>query len=986
MKARRSTAGILATCTLLGFLVTPVYARDDALTQLEDAETIYRQQGPEVALPRFEQLNSDFISAGNRKAQGRATRYLGEIYWRLGDFSQARFNLEDALDIQQQTGDRLQEGKTLNVLGLVSWDRGEFKQAQENFSQASNIAEEMGDQRLYGATINNLGLVSDELGDYYASLELYKRALEIYASVDFRRGEGDTLGNIGGVYLLLGQYHDALKYYKRALDISLKLNSPISMSQDYGNVALSYMGLGQFGLALEHLEKAETLATDTGMKQDQAYWLGVMGNVHLLRGRYDKALELHGAGLEIYDRMDGKTEMVGALHDMGQLYLLLGDSSSADVYFRRSMELAQNIGLSRGLTINQVALGDLQYRQSEYEAALDKYGQASERARESGEMGLWVEILLRQSGVRRVMQMQENALETATQALKISRETGALGLELAANYAIAEAHFMGGDLQSALERYAMTTEGLARAPNAELAWRTHYGMGLTLAEAGRSIEAIESLRAAIVVIENVREHIQQDRFRAGYIQDKYQVYVDMVRLQLEAGKTEDAFSTAERLRSRAYMSMLESTLPESPITADRQTEYALKERIRTLRQALVEEQGLSGSEQRKAAISVYSRELVDAEKAYQAYLDDRRHAGNTRSDAILGYADVRDSLSPGEALVEYVVGKENVVLFLLTHEALLSRTVKLRRDDLDNKVELVRNLISRQDNDRWKKPAASLSRLLLAPLFADGHMDGIKRIYLVPHGTLNYLPFALLPGKDGQQIIQDYILAYLPTAVALINAKGASDNESDMLAMAPARSQLQYASAEASAVNALFDPNSMALVGEVATETAFKQQAGNYRYVHLATHGYFNRFSPMLSGLELETDQANDGQLELHEILGMNLDADLVTLSACQTGLGSGYFHDVPAGDDLVGLTRAFLHAGSSSVLATLWDVNDASTLDLMDVFYRGLNNGGGGTDKAAALARAQRSLLASERYGHPYFWAPFVLVGQMKVNQRAKR
>jgi len=377
---------------------------------------------------------------------------------------------------------------------------------------------------------------------------------------------------------------------------------------------------------------------------------------------------------------------------------------------------------------------------------------------------------------------------------------------------------------------------------------------------------------------------------------------------------------------------------------------------------------------------------VDAEKAYQAFLDDRRQTGNTRFGEAPSYADVRDCLGPGEALVEYVVGKENVVLFLLTHDALLSRTVKLRREDLDNKVELVRNLISRQDNDRWKKPAASLSRLLLAPLFADGQMDGVSHIYLVPHGTLNYLPFALLPGKDGKRIIHDYTLAYLPTALALINSNSASANKSDMLAMAPARSQLQYTSAEVRAVNSLFDPNSMALVGAAATETAFKQQAGNYRYVHLATHGFFNKYSPMLSGLELEADQDNDGQLELHEILGMDLDADLVTLSACQTGLGSGYFHEVPAGDDLVGLTRSFLHAGSSSVLATLWDVNDASTLDLMDAFYRGLDNAAGGFDKAAALARAQRLLMASERYSHPYFWAPFVLVGQVNVDQRAKR
>ena len=154
--------------------------------------------------------------------------------------------------------------------------------------------------------------------------------------------------------------------------------------------------------------------------------------------------------------------------------------------------------------------------------------------------------------------------------------------------------------------------------------------------------------------------------------------------------------------------------------------------------------------------------------------------------------------------------------------------------------------------------------------------------------------------------------------------------------------------------------------------------APHYRLLHLATHGYFNKLNPLLSGLQMEADAVHDGRLELHEILGLRLDADLVTLSACQTGLGSGYFAQVPAGDDFVGLTRAFLYAGSTAVLATLWEVDDASTLALMKQFYGGFQPATGTEDKANALALAQRALLSSREYKHPYFWAPFVLVGEM--------
>ena len=226
-------------------------------------------------------------------------------------------------------------------------------------------------------------------------------------------------------------------------------------------------------------------------------------------------------------------------------------------------------------------------------------------------------------------------------------------------------------------------------------------------------------------------------------------------------------------------------------------------------------------------------------------------------------------------------------------------------------------------------------------------------------------------------MIEDFTLAYLPTASALLGPRSGAASSTSMLVMAPARSRLQHAGVEARAVSALFAPNSKLLLGESATESTFKAEAANYSVLHLATHGYFNKLNPLLSGLELEPDANNDGQLELHEILGLQLAAELVTLSACQTGLGSGHFTEIPAGDDFVGLTRAFLYAGSTSVLATLWEVDDSSTAGLMQQFYGGLKQSAANEDRATALAQAQRAFLASKNYRHPYFWAPFVLVGE---------
>ena len=165
------------------------------------------------------------------------------------------------------------------------------------------------------------------------------------------------------------------------------------------------------------------------------------------------------------------------------------------------------------------------------------------------------------------------------------------------------------------------------------------------------------------------------------------------------------------------------------------------------------------------------------------------------------------------------------------------------------------------------------------------------------------------------------------------------------------------------------------LVGSLATESSFKKLANGFDLIHLATHGYFNKMNPLLSGLQLESDASEDGRLEVHEIMGLRLKAKLVTLSACDTAVGGGYFSDVPPGDDLVGLTRAFLSAGTPSVLASLWEINDKSAVSFMGKFYRQLRN----SDKATALALAQRQTRLGSAYRHPYYWAAFVMVGEMK-------
>jgi CHAT domain-containing protein len=322
-----------------------------------------------------------------------------------------------------------------------------------------------------------------------------------------------------------------------------------------------------------------------------------------------------------------------------------------------------------------------------------------------------------------------------------------------------------------------------------------------------------------------------------------------------------------------------------------------------------------------------------------------------------------------------VVGEDELVIFVLRRDDVHATTTMIRASDLRTKIELLRDLMAPPKGPDWVKPAESLYQALIHPIEQSGWLKGISRLYIVPNATLNYLPFAILsrPGEEkGHFLIQDYVVAYLPAASALVSGLEREAPKLSLLALAPRASHLRYAPEEARSIGAIYSDRSQVLLGRSATKRAFAKQAGEFEIIHLATHGFFDKLNPLFSGVVLEPAAGDDGRLQVYEIMRLRLQARLVTLSACDTALGSGYFSEYPAGDDFVGLTRAFLSAGSSAVLASLWEVNDRSTMQLMKSFYRELQR----TDSASALAVAQRSMLASGGpHSSPYYWAPFVVV-----------
>ena len=969
---------VLALGVLLGS--APRAAVDTLDPRVEAAARLYREDGAEKALPVFEKLAAEFTRDSRTRDQAAALHYVGECHWRLGNFTKSHRNLEQALTLERASGDRLSEGKTLNVLGLLSWDEGNYDRAITHFRKAGELARAVGDKRLEGSALNNLSLVYDEQGEYDTSLKQYQQALKLYQDADFPRGVGDTLGNIGGVHLLLGNFREALGYYRQALVISEQLKSKTSMSQDHGNIGLCLLGLGETDAGIEHIDQAIQLATETGMRQDQAYWLRVKGDGLAQKGRYDLGLQNYRAALATYDTVGAQAELVEALHGSGELHLLLGDSASAERDFRRALKTARSIGLHRGITMNLVALGDMEFRRKQPDAAIALYEQARRRAAEAKVQHALALSLLRLARVNRSLRQIAAASAQSEQALAISRGIGARALETEALYSRGELARQQNRHQEALENYQAAEGADAGIGDPDLLWRIQLGRARAQEAIGVVPAAIDSLETAIALIEGVRGRLQEPRFRSGYMEDKFEVYLELMRLQLQRGNTAEAFATAERLRARSFVEQLGGRAAVSLSASDRRAETELRERVRRLQDALsdTDSDGARGYPER--AINRFSQELVRAERAYATFLDDRARLADANFQAPSA-SSVRGRLATGEALLEYVVGPDSVVVFVLTPRHIKVTSLPLREAELAARVALLRDLTSRPGDDRWLKPAARLSALLIDPLEKSGWLYGVNRLYIVPHGSLVYLPFAVLPrpaNGRSEFLVDRYTVAYLPAAAARLHRPPGADTGASLLAVAPTRGGLRHAPEEARAVQALFRPHARTLIGNEATEGRFKQLAGDFRVLHLATHGHFNKANPLLSGLELEADQGEDGMLRVHEILDLHLGADLVTLSACDTALGSGYFSELPTGDEFVGLNRAFLAAGSASVMATLWQVDDRASVSLMKRFYGRLNVSRDGSGAAGALAHAQRAQRRSTALGHPYYWAAYVVVGQI--------
>ena len=870
---------------------------------------------------------------------------------------------EEAAAFYRAAGERSREGSALTNLGVVSNQLGERQKALDYLNRALALHQLVGDQREQARTYQYMAFASSALYERQKSLEYFNQSLRLFQSVGDKIGEASVLQDISGIYNALGESQRALDYMHLSLSKSKEVRDRTRQAWATTNIGALHNNLGDGTRALQYFNQALSLYREIG--------------------------DTYGEGL--------------TLRSIGQVYVNFRDWPKALEYFNQALPLtkAQN---DRRWTEAMVltSLGFSNHYSGNTQVAIQYLNEALPIHRSLNNRNWEAQTLSCLGTAYAALGQPDKALDYFNQALTIYRSVANLTGEADNLYRIARVERNRGNLTEA-------RQGIEKA-----------------------LEINESLRARIVSQETRSAFVA---FRRDY----YQFYIDvLMRLdQKFPGKGHDAEALHANERARAR-TLLE-TLTESSVDIRQGVDAQLLERERAVQKQINEEELQRVRVQRGkhtpedlAAIDKRVNELLLDYTMVQSQIRVRspRYAELTHP-VPLSLRDIQEQVLDDETiLLEYSLGDEKSYLWVVTQSELKSFELP-KREVIETMAKRVYDLLIVSNKTEARRPAelalAELSRMLLGPAAS---LLRKERLLIVAESALEYVPFAALPIASIQPagvyepLIVRHQVVSLPSAsvvsvlrremanrqrapealavladavfesndVRLTSAGGkAHAAATDVLATtqgslmrsaedvgAPSFPRLPFSRREADAIVAKAgEPGTLkALDFNASRETVFSTKLDQYRIVHFATHALLNSRHPTLSGIVLslydKQGRPIDGFVRAHEIYNLKLNAELVVLSACRTALG----RDI-RGEGLVGLTRGFMYAGTPSVVASLWDVRDAATSELMSRFYERMFKHR--ERPAAALREAQVSMWKEKRWTAPYYWAGFVLQGEWK-------
>jgi CHAT domain-containing protein len=802
------------------------------------------------------------------------------------------------------------------------------------------------------------------------AIDVFEKVLVLYRSISDERGEAEVLGGLGAVYYNnVLDYKEALNYYKDALKKREKVDDKVLTGNTLNSLgSVSYKYLQDYPQAILYYEKAEALRSEigdiAGLRTTQSYKASAFkewGNQLNKTGRYDESLEVLEKAYEIDRKLEAGSETGEVLSFIGYVYSKLGDYNTAAAKLTEAVKIMKDENDTLGLAGVYNHFGIVLQRAGRTEKALEYYNSSLKIYEDRNDLTDEIPVIDNLGTLFFDLKDYSRAEDYHIMGLKLCREVNDQEKEIDYLLNLANVQIFLGKLDEALSNYEAGLIIARILKNPDIIWRITVGMAECYESRGEYEKVVELNDSALNLLDSLRNTLQSEELRATLMARERYVFEDIIDLletlhEKDTTKRYDklAFTYAERSKSRVLLDLLARSLNEANKN-DTNSGYA----------------------------NILNPQPISIDEAKKLCPD------------------------KNNVILEYSVGDSSSCLWVITMTDHQLFKIPCRKI-LQEQIEAIRFAIldpGQSSSEFFTQAGNILYNELIKP--AEPFLLKKSKLLIVPDGVLNYLPFEVLLTEnkklntvtsysDIPYLIKKYPISYAQSASVLKtllvqNLKEyESDNESkkilafgdpvyeDTLINSQVKyARLQFSGEEVKNIVSFFKKGSSRIyLRNDATEENAKNGGvmQKFNYIHFATHGNIDEVNPDLSSLVLTRDNNSkeDGFLQASEIFKMKLNTDLVVLSACQTGMGK-----LVRGEGIVGLTRAFMYAGSPAVMVSLWSVSDASTAILMREFYKNLVKEK--LSKTDALRKAQLTMLKDEKYAHPFYWAPFVLLGDWR-------
>lgn len=1003
----------------LGALFAPAFCDDDLSAILQKANASLANRDYEDCLSNYVIVLTAYEQQNNQRGIADISYKIGYANRRLARFEEGDRYLTRALKIHHELGEKEAEGVDLTELAVSRERVGSYDEALKLSEQALALNEETGNKDVLARTLENFANIYYRKGEYSKSLEYFNRAIPIGVEGGNKETLMNLWQNVGQVYSAQNEYDEALACYDKSRKLANEIGDPRLLGIINGNEALLYWTLGDLEKARDDFERNLSSFQQSGFKQHLANTFYNLGSVQMELGDYGKAQQALLKAYELSGELKDRGLAAVALNLLGRLQSDLGNYDVAEDYIQRSSKISEETGERRAVIGSFVYLGQIYEKQGRLDASLEFYRKALKVSQEDGDKSLIATALERIGDIYAAKGDHIQELENQNAALAL-REAVHVRADIGSSYLrIGSAYYSQKNMKEADLALAKSVEILEEVGTPGLLWQSLYKRALVFRDTGKSADSIRLMKQAVETIENLRNSVELPEQRSSYLEDKVNIYEDLVQLLIETKDIGGAFEFAERSKARAFLDLLS----EERINPDRSLNSGQYNKKKLLLAKLVD---LSGKIQEESQKDPLDKNTLRGFKEKQSRLNGdylrlmvEIREENPRYEQLqrpepLNVRQAQSLADSKSAIVEYFVGKKTSTLFLITSSQV--RVFKLPGEEkLNGQVYDLLQAIQKPDPalevsegsfTRYRKLAALIYQEVLGP--AERLLHGKTRIILIPDGPLNYLPFESLltahspaaqdfsalpylalqyqiqyaPSVSVLSALQDKnrmprargrdLIAFGDPVVPGSRKEGGSATDAAFREWSAYLPDLPYARAEVQAISALYPAKQVTIfMNKDASESNVKKAVlDDYRILHFASHGLIDEDQPQFSALVLNPgDALEDGFLTMREVFDLKLNADLVVLSACKTGLGKQI-----RGEGLAGLSRAFFTAGASNVLVSLWNVYDQSTADFMTSFYTGLRKHG--LSKAAALQDARLQMIHSPKFSHPYYWAPFILIG----------